>query len=213
MPTTTRRLSWVPSDAVAYRNRGLAWNFKKEYDRAVDDCNQAIKLDPDDAVAYRNRGLAWYHKKEYDRAIADCDQAIKLDPNNASAYNDRGFAWNSKKEYDRAIADYNQAIKLDPNYIFACNNLAWLQATCPNARFRDGRKAVENASRAYELSGGLSAAAIDTLAVAYAESGNFQKAKEWQAKVIEMATNQTEKERCRSRLRLYQQGKPYHQEP
>ena len=114
-----------------------------------------------------------------------------------------------RRSTTRAIADYEQAIKLDPNDGLACNNLAWLQATCPDARFRDGHKAVENANRAYQLSGGKSAAAIDTLAVAYAESGDFEKAKQWQAKVIEMATNEKEKEDYRSRLRLYEQGKPY----
>jgi len=202
-----------PNFADAYNLRGWAWNEKKEYDKAIADCDQAIRLKPDVANAYNLRGWLWNEKKEYDKAIADCNQAIRLDPKYVQAYDNRGDAWNETKKYDKAIADYNQAIKLAPNYALAYNNLAWVQATCPDAHFRDGRKAVENANRASQLSGGKEADYIDTLAAAYAENGDFGKAKEWEAKTIELLTDEKVKEECRSRLRLYEQGKPYRQEP
>jgi hypothetical protein len=50
------------------------------------------------------------------------------------------------------------------------------------------------------------------LAAAYAESGNFEKAKEWETKAIEMAPDEKSKQEVRSRLALYKQGKPYHEE-
>jgi tetratricopeptide (TPR) repeat protein len=193
--------------------RGNAWTYKQEYDRAIADYNQAIRLDPNYALAYNNRGNVWNEKKEYDRAIADCNQAIRLDPNYTFAYGNRGNAWNGKQEYDRAIADFNQAIRLDPNDSFAYESLAWLQSTCPDARFRDGRKAVENANRAYQLGDGKDAAHFGMLAVAYAENGDFEKAKEWAAKANELLTKEKEKQGDRSRSRLYEQGKPYLQEP
>jgi len=87
----------------------------KDYDRAIADFNQALKLDPNDAIAYNERGLAYYHNKDYDRAIADFNQAIKLNPTFAIAYNNRGFAYYDLKDYDRAFADFNQAIKLNPS--------------------------------------------------------------------------------------------------
>jgi tetratricopeptide (TPR) repeat protein len=200
-----------PNYALAYNSRGIAWDEKQDYDRAVADYDQAIRLDPNDARPYYNRGTAWQNKGEYDKAIADYDQAIKLAPS-AAAYTNRGFAWSNKKQYDRAVADYDQAIRLDPT-VAAYNSLAWLQATCPDARFRDGQKAFENASQAYQLSGGTMVGAIDTLAAAYAENGDFEQARRWQAKAIELSTNNKEKEEYRSRLRLYEQGKPYRQKP
>ncbi len=51
---------------------------------------------------------------------------------------------------------------------------------------------------------------MDTLAAAYAESGDFEEAKQWEAKVIEIAPDWKE---FRSRLELYKQGKPYREEP
>ena len=63
---------------------------KQNYDKAIADYNESIRLDPKYAIAYNNRGDAWYHKKEYDKAIADFNEAIRLDPKTAVAYSNRG---------------------------------------------------------------------------------------------------------------------------
>ncbi|MFZ1109035.1 MAG: tetratricopeptide repeat protein [Rhodomicrobium sp.] len=86
-----------------------------DYDRAISDYNQAIRLKPDYADAYNNRGNAYRAKGDNDRAIADYDQAIRLKPDYASAYNNRGASYNEKGDNDRAIADYDQAIRLKPD--------------------------------------------------------------------------------------------------
>ncbi len=115
--------------AVAHLNRGIAFYEKGNYDRALSDYNDALRLDPS-ADAYYQRGLVYYAKDDYDRAIADYDVAIKLGPNRkayggdgkligskqvvAHYYYARGNAYRAKGNYDRAIADYNEAIKLDP---------------------------------------------------------------------------------------------------
>jgi tetratricopeptide (TPR) repeat protein len=75
--------------AGAFVNRGAAYRDKREYDRAIQDFDQAIGLDPNNTRAFYSRGIAHNSKREYDRAIQDFDQAIRLDPNNAPAFNDR----------------------------------------------------------------------------------------------------------------------------
>lgn len=65
-------LSW------AYNDRGNAFQAKRDFDRAIADHSEAIRLDPKNARAYDNRGTAWQEKGDFDRAIADYNQAIQL---------------------------------------------------------------------------------------------------------------------------------------
>ena len=124
------------------------------------------------------------------------------------AYRSRGLAWSNKKDYEKAIADYNEAIRLDPKYSGAYNGRAWLWATCPDGKFRDGKKAVESATRACELGEWKDALVLDTLAAAYAESGDFDKAVEWQEKAHKLSP-ETDKKEWGKRLDLYKGKKPH----
>ena len=99
----------------AYHNRGNAYYFKGEYDRAIADYDKTIELNPNEAQTYYNRGNAYYSKGAYDRAITDYNNAIILNPRFAQAYHSRGNAYYVKGAYDLAIADYNNAIKWNPN--------------------------------------------------------------------------------------------------
>jgi serine/threonine-protein kinase len=90
-------------------------------------------------------------------------------------------------------------------------SVSYLKATCPDEHYRDGKKAVENASRACELTEWKDSARLDTLAAACAESGDFESALKWQAKAIDLAAD-ADKNSCRAHLALYQAGKPYRAE-
>ena len=199
-----------PSNEVAFKNRGIAWNEKKEFDKALTDYNEAIRLDPKYASAFHCRGNAWYNKKDYDKAIADYNEMIRLDPKYADAYIDRGLAWDAKKEYDNAVADYNEAIRLDPKAAMAFNNRATVWATCPREKYRDGKKALESATRACELSNWTGAVYLNTLAEAYAEAGDYKKAIDWQEKAISLFTDESAKRTAEAELKLFKSNKPYH---
>ena len=111
-----------PGDWAKYVWRANVWLKRNEFDTAIADYNEAIRLNPGSAgVAHQGRGRAWRNKKDYDKAIADCNEAIRLDPGHALAYYTRGVVWSDKKDYDKAIADYNEAIRLDPGYERAYN--------------------------------------------------------------------------------------------
>src|SRR5215475_11998515 len=103
-----------PKSALAFTNRGVAYERKGDNDRAIADFNEAIRLDPKNVLAFANRGIAYGKKGDTDRAIADYNEAIRLDPKNALAFANRGIAYGKKGDNDRAIADFNEAIRLDP---------------------------------------------------------------------------------------------------
>jgi tetratricopeptide (TPR) repeat protein len=93
----------------------LAYGKKGEYDKAIKDCTQAIRLKPDYAYAFNNRGLAYRKKGETNKAIKDLSEAIRLKPDDALAYYNRGLAYEERGETNKAIKDYTEAIRLDPD--------------------------------------------------------------------------------------------------
>jgi tetratricopeptide (TPR) repeat protein len=111
-----------PQSAIAYHSRVRLYSEKGDWDKAIADYSEVIRLYPQAAEAYAFRGNVYHEKGDYNRAIADCTQAIRLDPQFAAAYNNRGLVYEKKKDYDRAIADYTEAIRLDPQFGKAYGN-------------------------------------------------------------------------------------------
>ncbi|HTU24146.1 MAG TPA: tetratricopeptide repeat protein [Pirellulales bacterium] len=201
-----------PKDPGAWLGRGNAWAAKGDYQRAVDDLNQAIGLDSTDALAYANRGGARKLLGDYAAALKDYDQAIRLDPRDAETLAERGSVWAAQGEYEQAASNYEQALRVDRQSATAANNLAWLEATCPDAKFRDGKRAVQLATQACEAVQWQDATQLDTLAAACAEAGDFQAAVKWIEKALILAAD-SEKATYEAHLALYRAGKPYRDEP
>jgi tetratricopeptide (TPR) repeat protein len=201
-----------PTLSFIYGARGLAWYAKQAYDKAITDYDDAIRLNPSNALVYVQRGQAADGKQDYDKALADYNAAIELVPSFAEAYRSRGVAWDHKKAYDKASADYDEAVRLEPANAVYHNDCAWLWATCPDARYRDGKRAVESAKKACELSAWQDPGILDTLSAAYAETGDFDAAVKWQSKAIELVREGPTRDEFRSRLKLYQEKRPYHEQ-
>ena len=90
-------------------------NGKKESDKGIADCSQAIALNANYASAFFNRGNAYRAKGQYDRAIEDYNQAIRLHPNYAKAFYNRGISWERKNDLQRALADFKKFSELVPS--------------------------------------------------------------------------------------------------
>ena len=96
--------------AAAFYNRGNAHYAKGDYDHAITNYSEAIRLDPNDHSAYDNRGSAYSHKGDLDRAIADYERAMRINPQDIKPIYNRGNLYKKKGDFDRALADYNHVI-------------------------------------------------------------------------------------------------------
>ncbi len=193
----------------AFLYRGFVWDLKHDYDKAIADYSEAIRIYPLWANSFNNRGWSWHKKKAYDRAIADYNEAIRLEPTCVRAIVNRGFARQDKGEYYKALADYDRALKVDPKYSPAYVARAWLFATCPDRKFRDGKLAVASATRACQLSQWKEAPKLAVLAAAYAEAGDFDKAVRWQQEANDRFFEPEDRKEGQERIALYRRKKPY----
>jgi len=199
-----------PRDARAYYERGLEQAARRSFPQALADLARALELDPTDANFYRDRSIVWVEQKKFEQAFADAARAVQLDPKNTRALRLHGNLLARRGRFAAAVTDYKQALALDPKDAWTYNELAWLWASCPVERLRDGKQALAYANRACEMTNHRIPALLDTLAAAHAECGEFTKATEWQKKAHDLAPA-GQKAEFQARLQLYRAGKPYRQ--
>jgi tetratricopeptide (TPR) repeat protein len=100
--------------AKAYLSRCDAFGARRQHDRAILDCNEAIELNPAAARAFASRSAIHAARRRYDLALADISNAIRLDPKAAQFYISRGTLHTAGKAFADALADFNAAIDIDP---------------------------------------------------------------------------------------------------
>lgn len=164
-------LSKYPS-SVAYNGRGLAFYEIKQYDAAISDFIQALKLNPGFATAYYNRGNAYDARKNYVKAIADYSQAIGYKPEYAKAYNNRGLTYGRVGKFKKAINDFTQAVRIDPTYAKAYNNRGMMYG-----RLGENDQAIHDFTRAVHVDPNY-AKAYYNRAITYFVTGKYSKASE-----------------------------------
>jgi tetratricopeptide (TPR) repeat protein len=203
-----------PTSADEQFENVRAWERKKDYHRAIEEATKMISVHPKDYRGWMARGTLQFVKKQYAPCVKDMDEAIRLDRGGLSFnYSVRGAALYKLKEYERAVRDLDEAIRLDPKNSDALNSRAWAAAVCPEAKFRDAKKALEYAKKAYDLPDGTTPFTLGTLAAAYAANGQFDEAVRAQTKALDDADYTKEYgDEGRKMLKLFVEGKPYLEE-
>jgi RNA polymerase sigma factor (sigma-70 family) len=157
----TEAIAIGPPSAVVYGIRGEMFHSDKEYDKAIADMTESIRLYPW-AGTYVGRGQCWAGKGEYGKAIADYDESIRLDPNSGLSYLNRGLAWVHQEAHDKALADFTKAIELGSKHngaAYRCRGIARMdkadrarERTVPESAINDLDEAIRldpNDAKAY----------------------------------------------------------------
>jgi tetratricopeptide (TPR) repeat protein len=150
----------TPDHILAYNKRGMAYNKLGQNQRALEDFNEAIKLDRYDIKAYENRGVTYAKLGLYQRALEDFNETIRLKPNYADTYNNRGVTYAKLGLYQRALEDFNKVIRLKHNNADAYYNrgVAYIDLGQQERAFDDFDEAIRlkpNYADAYNNRGGI----------------------------------------------------------
>lgn len=207
-----KALSLEPNDADAHVVLGNAVLAKGLVDEAIAEYSTALKLRPNHSDAHYNLGNALLKKGEVDAAVAHFEAALKLQPDIPEAYLQLGNVFLERNRWREAIAHYEQALKLSPHSVSAQNSLAWALASSSDASLRDGPRAVQLAEQARQVLPREEPVILHTLAAAYAENRQFDKAIQTAQHALQLALREGESaltEDLRREIKLYQSGSPY----
>ncbi len=175
-----------PGNAKYRIARAESWSAQGMHKSAMADFEDALRIEPNNPAFWVARGNEWRRDLKLDDAIADYTHALQIDPRYAPAYIARGNAWKQRRDFDRAIQEFSYLIRLDPENAIAYMTLGRMLATVHEARFRNGKLAVELATRACELTRWQDPDCLDTLAAACAETDDYDAAIKWQSQAIKL---------------------------
>jgi len=207
----SREIERNPNDTAALLARGKvrfnqAGMDDTKLEQAIADLDKSLTL-AESSEAYTTRGFAWKRKGDKDKAITDFDAAIKLNPKEALAWRVRGATYASKADYAKTLADYTESIRVDPENPDSRHHRVVLNSACMDERYRNGKQAIEDATKACEVSEWENPLYISGLAMAHAEVGDFDSAVKWQLKALE--SYKSAPATFTTNLELFKEHKPF----
>jgi hypothetical protein len=183
-------------------------------------CRHALEVTPHNVMVHFLLGKALIDEGKINESITQLNEslevtpwfALKMTPWFGEIHCELAMACASQGKIQEAIDHYHEAIRYNPDLPEALNNLAWLLATCPDPKFRNGAEAVTLATEACKLTGYRKTIMVGTLAAAYAEAGRFDDAIATAQKACALASGSDEQDLLKKNqelLELYHTHKPY----
>ena len=171
-----------------------------------------IQRDPTFWPALYVRAQIYSHQGKYDMALKDCNEALRQDRTVVEAALLRATVNGHLGKYAESLKEFDYLVSLHPRNVTLARVLsdrAWLRATCPNVSFRNGQQAVKDAKAACSIMVWKDEHMIDTLAAAYAETGDFNSAVQYASQALAVKGISPESTKLfQGHLALFQQHKP-----
>jgi tetratricopeptide (TPR) repeat protein len=202
-------LKLAPDNGTAHFNLGTLMAAEGEAAGAIVHFQEAVRIDPNDAPA--RVALAQELEKDgrLDEALSQYEKAVGLAPQNEQGWLSGTGLLLRLGRFKAARDVLESAYGNMPSSGRIVHALARFLASCPDVSLRDGRRALELASKVYEAM--PTATHAETAALALAESGSCENAAEWQKKALEAARKEGPPERIKAMeesLKRYEAGAP-----
>jgi len=201
-----------PTDERLYFNLGSAFTKKNQFDEATNYFNKALRMKPNWPELHYNLGLVYYRQGKLNLATEQSAYALRLKPDYIEAAITLARSLSGLGQIQSAVGNYHKILQLAPDRVEVLNDLSWILATTKDTVVHNPTEAVKFAQRACELTNYQQPERLDTLAVAYAAAGKFEKAIETAENALNFAQSSKRgrlTEQIRSRLQLYKNGQAY----
>lgn len=205
-------LQLKPDDAAACRHLGDLFRRRGELGKAEGHYRNAIRLQPDFAAAYYGLGVVLHQQGRSGEAIAQLEQGLLANPQDLVLHSALATIAKQCGDVRKELTHLQTIVQQDASNLPAVERLAWILATSDEDSLRDGKRALQLAQHGVAAGGREQAGPLETLAAAFAETGDFAEAVRWQRKVVELASEPAQTQ-ARQRLQLYEAGKPFRWSP
>jgi tetratricopeptide (TPR) repeat protein len=201
------------ADYYTHYRIGVGYEQRHEYAEAVEEFQHALSEEPNHVESLYLLASCLARLDREQEALPFALRAVQLAPYSPVAQGLMGSLLCDVGRYAEALAYLEAAHAGRSEDVSVANNLAWVLATCPDPLYRNGPRAVELARWACEATAYKSPPLLDSLAAAYAESGQFEQAIRTTEQAIEIVrTNpKASTETLGLRLELYKAGRPWHE--
>ena len=197
-----------PNSPQALLLLSAVYEQEEKYGDAARLLEQLLEFNPANTQLRMQLAMNYSMGDFHDAAIDEFSKVIRQDPKNWLAKYSRADTYLNVGKHKEAIADYEAALEINQEYDNLLNNLAWVLSTSPVDDVRDGKRAVELALKACEVSNYEKPHILSTLAAAYAESGDFKNAVKWANKAVEIGREDIQ-EQLEHELKSYSKKKPW----
>ncbi|MBA62020.1 MAG: hypothetical protein CMJ76_06600 [Planctomycetaceae bacterium] len=197
-----------PNSPQLYLLRAGVLEQQGDYYRAAKLLEALLQFLPADNEMRIRVAMDYSMAEEFESAIKQINVAIERNKEDWIGYYSRADIYLSMGEHAKAVADYEKAYEYNQTHDNLLNNWAWTLATSDNEEVRNGKKSVELALKACEVSEYKKPHILSTLGAAYAETGDFENAKKWAKKAVEIGRDDIQ-EHLELELKSYEDGKPW----
>ena len=196
----------------AYNNIGRILSDQGKPQEALDYYRKSVRLNPKSPFSHNNLGLVLVELGHFDEAMDQFSEAAQLDADYAPPCFQMGKILLKQGQDAEAMPHFHEALRIEPDNLQMLIYLARVLAADENPQIRNGTEALVLATKASQLAGKAQPVALDTLAMAYAETGRFDEAVQTGQKAVNLARTAGQKDDAaimQQRLERYQKHQPW----